>query len=105
MGYFSNGTEGMGYEEIYCSRCVHQNGPDGKSGCAVWLAHLLFNYKLCNSKDEGAQILGLLIPRDEHAQNKQCTMFHEGKAVTAPEAVTVMPAMRDWAKRKGLVVK
>lgn len=38
MGYFSNGTQGMDYQERYCSRCVH----DGK--CAVWFAHMHHNY-------------------------------------------------------------
>lgn len=23
MGYFSNGCEGMDYQEHYCSRCIH----------------------------------------------------------------------------------
>lgn len=115
MGYFSNGTEGSMFKDRYCSRCVHREGPDGKSGCAVWLAHLLFSYKLCNDKeDEGKQILDLLIPLDG-AYNGDCAMFHEGSAVVAKgcldghlihgEPATVMPAMREWAKQKGLIVK
>ena len=34
MGYFSNGTEGMMYEEEYCDKCWH----GGDNACAVWLA-------------------------------------------------------------------
>ncbi len=72
MGYFSNGTEGMDYESRYCDRCVHQNGPDGKSGCAIWLAHMLRNYDECNEPDS---VLHLLIPRDKKGGNGQCQLF------------------------------
>ena len=75
MGYFPNGTAGMAYEDQYCVRCIHRDGPDGKSGCAVWLAHLLHNYKECNNKDS---ILDILIPRtQENLWNAQCRMFVE----------------------------
>lgn len=71
MGYFSNGTEGMAYEAEHCDHCVHQKPDDG--GCAVWLAHMLYNYKDCNHKDS---ILHVLIPRDTQGRNQRCTMFH-----------------------------
>ena len=74
MGYFSNGTEGMMYEEAYCNRCLHQGPPDGP-GCAIWLAHMLYNYDECNKKES---ILHLLIPRTKDGLgNEQCTMFIE----------------------------
>lgn len=74
MGYFSNGTEGMMYESEFCSRCVHQNGPDGESGCAVWLLHMLHNYEECNKPDS---FLHTLIPRrKDDLGNEQCAMFH-----------------------------
>lgn len=72
VGYFSNGTEGMIYEERYCAHCIHQDGPEGKTGCAVWLAHLVCNYEECNNKES---ILHLLIPRDEKGRNGKCLMF------------------------------
>lgn len=75
MGYFSNGTEGMDYELRYCDNCVHQNGPDGTTGCAVWLAHSLYNYKECNNPES---ILHLLIPR-VGLGNDQCRMFLQKK--------------------------
>jgi len=79
MGYFSNGTEGMDYQDRWCSRCVHFNGRTGETGCHVWLAHLVHNYKECNNKDS---ILDLLIPRSEDRRsNEQCEMFYEGPAV------------------------
>lgn len=73
MGYFPNGTASMDYEERYCSRCAHHDGPDGESGCAIWLAHLIHNYDECNNKDS---ILHLLIPLSEDGLgNEQCELF------------------------------
>lgn len=69
MGYFSNGSEGMAYESFYCDRCVHQ-----ANGCAVWLAHELYNYSDCNNE---SSILHLLIPRTPDGANEECTMFIE----------------------------
>lgn len=66
MGYFSNGTEGMDYEDKYCDHCVH--GGD----CAVWDAHFMFNGDE-NKKD----VLNLLIPR-AGTSNLKCKMFIEG---------------------------
>jgi len=74
MGYFSNGTEGMMYEEEWCSRCLH-NGEE-EEGCTVLLAHALFNYEECNKPDS---ILHILIPRDG-IENLQCKMFVEVKS-------------------------
>jgi len=69
MGYFSNGTEGMDYQERYCSRCVH----DANRDCPVWAAHLLHNYDECNNK---GSILHMLIPRSKDGLgNEQCKMF------------------------------
>lgn len=39
----SNGTEGMMFEEEFCSRCVKQDGPDGDSMCSVWDAAMFFS--------------------------------------------------------------
>lgn len=105
----------MIFEEQWCSRCVHRNGPDGTTGCAVMLAHILFSYELCNEKeDEGKQILDMLIPIDkEHCDNDGCQMFHEGEAVRDPHEHpggnpnyknNVLPSMREWAKQHGLNV-
>ena len=79
MGYFSNGTEGMLYEEQYCSKCLHQGPPDGP-GCYVWLAHQLYNGERGGA--EGAKnpesILNLLIPPSQDGlSNEQCKMYLE----------------------------
>lgn len=65
MGYFSNGTEGILYEEDYCDRCLHQEG------CPVWDAHLLYSYRDCNDE---TSILHMLIPK-LGISNGQCLMF------------------------------
>ncbi len=74
MGYFSNGTEGMEYEEQYCSGCQHY----GNSGdCAVLEAHAAYNYAECNKPES---ILHMLIPRSiDGLYNEKCEMFVRGK--------------------------
>ncbi|MCD1645219.1 hypothetical protein [Aurantimonas coralicida] len=74
MGYFSNGTEGMMYEEDFCSKCLHGDG------CPVWDAHMLKNYEECNKPDS---ILHMLIPRTEGGLgNGQCLMFIDETVLT-----------------------
>ena len=80
MGYFSNGTEGMAFEEAWCSRCVHSDiSGDREIGvdpaCPVWFAHQLFAYDLCNEEEHaGKVILDMLIPQRDLAN--ECAMFH-----------------------------
>ena len=70
MAYFSNSTEGEIYRATWCSCCVHDGG---EQGCAVLLAHLLFNYDDCNKPNS---ILHMLIPRSKDGlENEQCRMF------------------------------
>ena len=70
MGYFSNGTEGLFYQENFCFRCQNFRGEPELQGCPAWDAHLLFDLT------ENADLLDLFIPRDG-IHNKQCTMFLE----------------------------
>ena len=72
MGYFSNGSEGEYYESEYCSKCVHYPGSEDDGGCAVLIAHMIYNYDECNNKDS---ILHILIPRDTKGNNEKCQMF------------------------------
>ena len=70
MGYFSNGTEGMDYQEQYCFKC--RNWSDEK-GCAVWNAHEFRNYKEANNPDS---ILHDLSPRSKDGLgNEKCLMY------------------------------
>lgn len=71
MGYFSNGAEGNYYEGEWCEKCVHCPQPDSETGCAVWDAHEIYNYKECNNPDS---ILHILIPR-KGVENEKCRMF------------------------------
>ena len=75
MAYFSNGTEGMMYEERYCENCIYySNNPD--EVCPIMEAHFLYGYELCNKKeDPGKVILDLLIPMGEDHFPAQCKMF------------------------------
>jgi len=70
MGYFSNGTEGIIYQEQYCSRCLHNND---KQACPVIFLHFLYNYDECNNPNS---FLNELIPRSaDKLDNEQCRMF------------------------------
>lgn len=73
MGYFSNGTEGMDYEDRYCSRCVHGDDPEKDHWCPVWSLHKDRNYAEANKKDS---FLHELIPLSKDGLgNEQCLMF------------------------------
>lgn len=75
MGYFSNGTEGLEYQDLYCTKCIH----DGD--CAVWDMHQLYNY---DQKDlDKKAMLEILIPRRADGFNGKCRMFitNEDKAI------------------------
>jgi hypothetical protein len=88
VGYFSNGTEGLMYQEAYCFRCQNW-GKDklsessGQPGCPVWDAHLFYAYEECNSKSNAKMILDMLIPLVDHTFkdgithkiNGECSMF------------------------------
>lgn len=74
MGYFSNGTEQMMYDEQYCSNCINQ-GEDG--GCPIMDLHFLYGYELCNEKEHiGKKMLDHLIPMTEDGLwCDECSMF------------------------------
>lgn len=96
MAYFANGTEGEMYFDRYCARCIHRDGPDGDSGCAVWLAHLIGNYDQCNKPDS---VLNLLIPRSKNGLgNEQCLMFVEGRPNEPAEYVGSEPLNIDRSR-------
>lgn len=95
MGYFSNGTEGMAYENEYCEGCVNwkprmkpDGTPDkGTEGCEIWDLHSLYNYDQNRGKSqdddrgdavEGQEwiekMLDWFIPR-EGISNLECKMY------------------------------
>ena len=73
MGHFSNGTEGMMYQEEYCERCLnYRDKDDGRGyGCPIWDAHLIADFQ---NKDH-RYILDVLIPIDERKFNEKCAAF------------------------------
>jgi hypothetical protein len=77
MGYFSNGTEGMIYEETFCARCLNYGNPDEGQGCPIWDSHLLYAYEECNSESNAKAMLDMFIPREEPGLNGngRCRMF------------------------------
>jgi hypothetical protein len=70
MGYFANGTEGLGYEDAYCRHCIH--APTETRNCPVMECHLVFNYEHCN--DEKSP-LHILIPKDKKCPARRCKMY------------------------------
>ena len=72
MGYFSNGTEGRIYEEVYCIKCIHY-GTENK-GCPIWGLHLFYNYDQYKDK-KISHLLNSLIPRSKNGQNNKCNLF------------------------------
>ena len=94
MGYFSNGTQGMHYEAQYCNQCIHQHGPDGKSGCAIWLAHMIHNYDECTNE---ASILDILIPRTkDKLDNERCSLF---RPTARPNGGEPVPELTETDKK------
>ncbi len=100
MGYFSNGTEWERYEAEYCWKCIHN---EEEKGCAVVLAHMLFNYDECNNEKS---ILNFLIPRSkDKLSNEQCMMFMEGKNVELatppiPPFNRMTPERIEWLRKQ-----
>ncbi len=74
MGYFSNGTEGASYEESVCRHCKHE--PTDHHGCAVLMAHSLWNYAAAgkDADSEKAAVLEAMIPC-VGIRNGVCTLF------------------------------
>ena len=83
MAYFSNGSEGLDYQERYCFRCLNyiDTGNGCGTGCPIWNAHLVYAYEVCNEKN-GRGILAILIPevKSEYGDYEvagECSMFRE----------------------------
>jgi hypothetical protein len=77
VGYFSNGSEGQGYMEHYCYKCVNwRDNGSGSEGCPIIDLHLLWNYEAIGKGSDGVKSTALnhFIPR-EGPYNGECTMF------------------------------
>ena len=74
MGFFSNGIEGLDYEERYCRRCVNYRVREaftGQPSCPVMDLHLEHNSEGANNPDS---FLHVLIPMNG-TWNAECSMF------------------------------
>lgn len=122
MAYFSNGSEGMDYQERFCMKCRNWRYREnlGGMGCPVWDAHLCFAYEECNSKSNAKGMLDMLIPMVDttlgYKTAGECAMFlaksaEELEADRAQRAeisnhnlgYAVMPAMAAWARQRGII--
>lgn len=65
MAYFSNGTEGMVFDE-QCAKCKY-----GRECCPIALVQLNYNYDACNNPTARA-ILDTLVKN-----NGECAMWKE----------------------------
>lgn len=79
MGYFSNGSEGMGYEERYCNRCRNwrEDPETGFEGCAIMDIHAEYNRAQFGNTEESKtvkRILNMLIPSKD-GYNQECRLF------------------------------
>jgi hypothetical protein len=99
MGYFSNGTEGMRYQQMYCYRCIHWDGPTETeigAGCPIWELHEIYN-----NEDGWKRALNKLIPVSG-IRNLQCVCFREGDREQRKEP-PLRPgqeaALREWRER------
>lgn len=76
MGYFSNGTEALLYEEMYCEQCLHNRG---EHLCAVMQAHWdCASYPKSQFHVDGSperMVLDTFIPLDVDGINQECTML------------------------------
>lgn len=79
MGYFSNGTEGMGFEENFCCRCVLYDLLP--MGCPIWAAHQEFNYRDCNNPES---ILHWFITQTDIHGGQKCDWFTPPDKVNPP---------------------
>lgn len=79
MAYFSNGTEGLIYQDRYCDKCRHYKLDKASDtyGCPVWDIHSLYNGDYHKNEDI-KNILDILIPRKKHGFADKCNMFSKG---------------------------
>ncbi len=89
MAYFSNGTEGLDYQEQFCFRCEHYPDDETKD-CPIWSAHFFHNSDRHTNEAVGS-ILDMLIPMVDHTFTDgltlqvagQCSFFTRKQLVIA----------------------
>ena len=107
MGYFSNGTEGMMYEEKYCENCSNyiSRDHDEIKSCPIMDAHQHANYdQFSKSKYSKSLklVLETLIPTDG-INNGICSMFTPDEATKVERSyfrdvlLKGKPTLGQWA--------
>ena len=88
MGYFSNSSEGMGFMECYCIRCVNwRDNGSGTEGCPIMDLHSLWNYDAVGKSADVVkkEALSHFIPLSGKGENEECKMFQIRPAPTQAE--------------------
>lgn len=100
MAYFPNMTAWEMWAPDNCFRCAHWPKDEDAPGCPVEMAHMLFNYDLCNEKDHpGKVILDMLIPPTKDGCGAQrCAMFAAKDGLTDKH-------LKDWSKYKAAMAE
>lgn len=93
MGYFSNMTEWECWASSNCFKCQHWPKGEDDPGCPIEMAHMVYNYELCNEdSNPGKQILDMLIPpAKDGLGNRKCAMFIARSSASNKQA-------KDWEK-------
>lgn len=76
MAHFSNGTEGMMYQEQYCDNCKHWSDDHG---CPIWLLH-----ELHVGEPDWQPALDKMIPVRADQFADECATYWPIKAPKAP---------------------
>lgn len=81
MAYFSNGSEGMCFDD-QCSRCKY-----GQEPCPIALVQMEYNYDACNNTT-ARKILDTLVKNDG-----TCTVFEMAKSDFDLEGKPLFPEL------------
>lgn len=73
MGYFPNGTSGLIFQEENCSSCANAE-EDGY--CAIWDAHVFYNYDQFKNEELKA-VLDLLIRPKGNDSAAECALYRK----------------------------
>ncbi len=100
MGYFPNMTAWEYWAVDNCFKCAHWPKGEDAPGCPVEMAHMLYNYDLCNAEDHpGKHILDMLIPVSKDGLGcERCAMFKPRNGVSEKH-------LRDWEKYKAILAE
>lgn len=106
MGYFSNGTEGLMYQEHYCFHCAFWNDDEGGMGCPVWLLH-----ELHVGDKQWQPTLDKLIPMVDSGHgftvSGECETFVARQGNGRPERPLTpgqQAGLEEWKQRRTVVV-